>query len=86
MYPMKEITNTFSFETCNVKFPSRSVTVPLVVPLTMTLAPIIGSLSFLSVTTPVMLNCWAYRNVQLQSNIKNRIEFFFMFLCFLIRH
>ena len=86
MYPMKEITNTFSFETCNVKFPSRSVTVPLVVPLTMTLAPIIGSLSFLSVTTPVMLNCCAYRNVQLQSNIKNRIEIFFMLLCFLIRH
>ena len=44
------------------------------------------SLSFLSVTTPVMLNCWAYRNVQLQSNIKNRIEIFFMLLCFLIRH
>ena len=42
MYPIKEITNTFSFETWIVKFPSRSVTVPLVVPLTMTLAPIIG--------------------------------------------
>ncbi len=35
MYPIKEITNTFSFETWIVKFPSRSVTVPLVVPLTM---------------------------------------------------
>lgn len=82
MYPIKEITNTFSFETWIVKFPSRSVTVPLVVPLTMTLAPIIGSLSFLSVTTPVMLNCWAYRNVQLQRQYQNRIEIFSCFSVF----
>ena len=50
---MYEIWRTAPWGTSNVYWPLKSVTVPLVVPFTTTLAPMIGS-PLLSVTVPVI--------------------------------
>ena len=48
---------------CRVYFPSRSVTVPIVVPLINTFAPIRGSLASLSITVPLTVCVCAYNAV-----------------------
>ena len=54
---------------CRVYFPSRSVTVPIVVPLINTFAPIRGSLASLSITVPLTVCVCAYNAV---TNTPNR--------------
>ena len=44
-------------EVCSVKFPSKSVMAPLVVPVSTTLAPAKGSLDSESITVPVTVDC-----------------------------
>ncbi len=44
-------------EVCSVKFPSKSVMAPLVVPVSTTLAPAKGSLESESITVPVTVVC-----------------------------
>ena len=53
---MKEMESCALPGASNEKLPSMSVMVPLVVPFTTTLAPMIGS-PFLSITLPVMRFC-----------------------------
>ena len=51
-YPTNEMTTFLPEGTCKANFPSKSVMVPLVVPFSMILAPMMGS-PFLSFTTPL---------------------------------
>ena len=53
LYPMQDIFNTAPDGTLMLKFPSESVTVPFLVPVWKTLAPITGSPD-LSTTFPLM--------------------------------
>ena len=53
LYPMKEMTIMSPCLACNLNFPSRSVMVPLVVPLTTTFAPITPSPVVPSWTSPL---------------------------------
>ena len=64
---------------CIVKLPSMSVTVPLVVPAIVTLAPMIGSAA-LSTTLPLtVINCaiaWSVAQMTTRSNDKKRLVIF----------